>query len=70
MKLLKIPHRLADYLCPINGLCDIYEWKTGNRIPDDLLFFFKSRLWADLPKESDTAQDDLFRTMQHRKKRI
>lgn len=42
MKLLKIPHRLADYLCPINGLCDIYEWKTGNRIPDDLLFFSKA----------------------------
>lgn len=44
MKLLKIPHRLADYLCPINGLCDIYEWKTGNRIPDDLLFFSKAGL--------------------------
>lgn len=42
MKILKIPHQLADYLCPINGLCDIYEWKTGNRIPDDLLFYSKA----------------------------
>lgn len=39
MKLLKIPHQTADYLCPVNGLCDIYEWKTGNRIPEELLFF-------------------------------
>ena len=36
---LKLPHRTADYLCPVNGLCDIYEWKTGKRIPEELLFF-------------------------------
>lgn len=29
MKMLELPHRIADYLCPVNGLCDIYEWKTG-----------------------------------------
>lgn len=37
MKMLELPHQTADYLCPINGLCDIYEWKTGSRIPDRLL---------------------------------
>lgn len=41
MKILELPHQLADYLCPINGLCDVYEWKTGKRIPDDLLFYSK-----------------------------
>lgn len=41
MKQLNLPHHVADYLCPINGLCDIYEWKTGNRLPDDLLFYSK-----------------------------
>lgn len=39
MDSLKLPHRTADYLCPVNGLCDIYEWKTGKRIPEELLFF-------------------------------
>lgn len=39
MNSLKLPHQTADYLCPINGLCDIYEWKTGSRIPEELLFF-------------------------------
>lgn len=36
---LKLPHQTAAYLCPVNGLCDIYEWKTGKRIPEELLFF-------------------------------
>ena len=39
MNRLKLPHQTADYLCPVNGLCDIYEWKTGKRIPEELLFF-------------------------------
>lgn len=38
MKLLKLPHHMADYRCPVNGICDIYEWKTGQRIPEVLLF--------------------------------
>ncbi len=42
MKLLQLPHKTADYLCPINGLADIYEWKTGERIPDPLLFYARS----------------------------
>lgn len=56
MKRLELPHRIADYLCPINGLCDIYEWKTGERIPDQLLFSSKlgfqfiSQKRADSPK--------------------
>ncbi len=39
MKVLELPHRTIDYLCPANGLCDIYEWKTQNRIPEELIFF-------------------------------
>lgn len=35
---LKIPHRKAPYRCPVNGLCDVYEWKTGQRIPEALIF--------------------------------
>lgn len=42
MKCLELPHKQADYLCPINGLCDVYEWKTGNRMPEDLLFFART----------------------------
>ena len=56
MKRLELPHGIADYLCPINGLCDVYEWKTGKRIPDQLLFSSKlgfqliSQRKADTPK--------------------
>ncbi len=39
MNNLTLPHRTAEYLCPVNGLCDIYEWKTGQRIPEELIFF-------------------------------
>lgn len=39
MKILDIPHRIVDYLCPVNGLCDVYEWKTQSRIPDELIFY-------------------------------
>ncbi|GAA0127498.1 BtrH N-terminal domain-containing protein [Clostridium sp. CTA-19] len=39
MKILRLPHRVVDYLCPVNGLCDIYEWKTGKRIPEELIFY-------------------------------
>lgn len=37
MKKLELPHRTADYLCPVNGLSDIYEWKTGKRLPEELI---------------------------------
>lgn len=33
MKQLKLPHKVADFACPINGLEDQYEWKTGHRLP-------------------------------------
>ena len=42
MKQLELPHQLADYLCPVNGLCDVYEWKTGKRIPEELIFYSKA----------------------------
>lgn len=42
MKRLDLPHQLADYLCPVNGLCDVYEWKTGKRIPEELIFYSKA----------------------------
>lgn len=56
MKRLELPHRMADYLCPVNGLCDVYEWKTGSRIPEELIFYAKagfqiiSQKRADAPK--------------------
>lgn len=37
MKLLKLPHETAPYRCPVNGLGDIYQWKTGSRIPEAFL---------------------------------
>lgn len=42
MKILNLPHRTADYLCPINGFCDTYEWKSGKRPPDDLTFYLQT----------------------------
>ncbi len=33
MTCLRLPHKVADYACPINGLEDMYEWKTGTRLP-------------------------------------
>lgn len=42
MKRLELPHQLADYLCSVNGLCDVYEWKTGKRIPEELIFYSKA----------------------------
>lgn len=42
MKRLELPHQVADYLCPVNGLCDIYEWKTRKRIPEELIFYSKA----------------------------
>lgn len=56
MKRLELPHQMIDYLCPVNGLCDVYEWKTGSRIPEELIFYAKagfqmiSQKRADAPK--------------------
>ncbi len=39
LKLLKLPHKVCGLTCMINGLEDLYEQKTGNRLPDWLLFY-------------------------------
>ena len=33
MQTIELPHKVLDYSCPINGLEDQYEWKTGTRLP-------------------------------------
>lgn len=56
MKILNIPHKTADYLCPVNGLCDMYEWKSGSRLPDQLMhginigFNLISNKYGPIPK--------------------
>jgi hypothetical protein len=30
---ITLPHKVLDYSCPINGIEDQYEWKTGTRLP-------------------------------------
>ncbi|GFI24738.1 hypothetical protein IMSAGC011_03542 [Lachnospiraceae bacterium] len=42
MKRLELLHQLADYLCPVNGLCDVYGWKTEKRISEELIFYSKA----------------------------
>ncbi len=37
MKLIPLPHKVCDLTCMVNGLEDLYEWKTGERLPDRLL---------------------------------
>ena len=31
--MIELPHKVLGYSCPINGLEDQYEWKTGVRLP-------------------------------------
>lgn len=33
MTCLQLPHKVLDHACPINGLEDMYEWKTGQQLP-------------------------------------
>jgi hypothetical protein len=33
MQTILMPHKVLDYACPINGLEDQYEWKTGVQLP-------------------------------------
>lgn len=56
MKRLELPHQLADYLCPVNGLCDIYEWKTGKRIPEELIFYSKAGFQIISQKKADAPK--------------
>lgn len=37
--ILHIPHRTAPYTCMWNGLEDLYEWKSGARVPAGSFFF-------------------------------
>jgi len=67
MKILDLPHRAVDYLCTVNGLCDIYEWKTGKRIPEELIhysstgFMLLSQKRANPPKMISLASCDIGR---------
>lgn len=42
MKRITLPHKVGDYTCPVNGVEDMYEWKTGVRMPDMLLFYLST----------------------------
>ena len=44
MKLIALPHKVCPYTCMINGLEDLYESKTGIRLPDYLLLFLSGLL--------------------------
>jgi hypothetical protein len=39
MKRIELPHKVCGMTCMVNGLEDMYEWKTGQRLPDWLLFY-------------------------------
>ncbi len=39
MKLIELPHKVCGMTCMVNGIEDLYESKTGRRLPDWLLFF-------------------------------
>lgn len=54
MRIIQLPHRTADYLCPFNGLADLYEWKMGERIPEQLLFYARSG-FCDVRKLIDSG---------------
>lgn len=38
MKMLEVPHKVCATTCMVNGLEDLYEWHTGQRLPDYLFF--------------------------------
>lgn len=38
MRKLDLPHKVCDMTCMWNGFEDLYEWKTGVRVPDHLFF--------------------------------
>lgn len=39
VKLITLPHRVCGLTCMINGVEDLYEQKTGVRLPERMLFF-------------------------------
>ena len=44
MKLVQLPHKVCGLTCMINGLEDLYEQKTGVRLPDWLLLHLSGML--------------------------
>ncbi|MGB7537860.1 MAG: BtrH N-terminal domain-containing protein [Anaerolineales bacterium] len=44
MKLIELPHKVCGLTCMINGLEDLYEQKTGIRLPDWLLLHLSGML--------------------------
>ena len=44
MKLIKLPHKVCSYTCMVNGLEDLYEQKTGVRLPDWLFLHLSGLL--------------------------
>lgn len=57
MKCLELPHAVAAYRCPVNGLSDVYQWRTGSRIPEYLLM--DSRLGCKLISVPGTTASPL-----------
>ena len=39
MRLIELPHKVCGMTCMINGQEDLYEHRTGTRLPDWLLFY-------------------------------
>lgn len=39
MTRIELPHKVCGQTCMVNGLEDLYEWKTGVRLPDWFLFY-------------------------------
>jgi hypothetical protein len=39
MKLIGLPHKVCGMTCMVNGLEDLYQARTGHRLPDWLLFY-------------------------------
>ena len=39
MTRIELPHKVCGMTCMVNGLEDLYEWRTGERLPDWLLFY-------------------------------
>ncbi|HWQ46003.1 MAG TPA: BtrH N-terminal domain-containing protein [Longilinea sp.] len=37
MPIINLPHTVTDFTCPVKGIEDMYEWKTGVRLPDYFL---------------------------------
>jgi len=36
-KLIELPHAVCPYTCMVNGIRDVYQWRTGQRLPDEFM---------------------------------